>query len=93
MIVCHCNQCKLGRNRWFNRDEVAYHLMFYGFWLSFTEWVQHGESFLMQSTSIPRNASHNDSGDDASFVGNVDTSGLLNDISGNYNEGDVKADV
>ena len=91
VIVCPCNRCKVGHNRWFNRDEVAYHLMFYGFWSSYTEWVHHGESFFIQSSSIPQNASHNDSGVGVSFVGNVDTSGLLNDIFENYNEGDVEA--
>jgi len=53
LIVCPCNHCKVGHNHWFNRDEVAYHLMFYRFWSSYIEWVHHGELFLMQSTSIP----------------------------------------
>jgi len=31
VIVCPCNLCKVRHSRWFNRNEVACHLMFYGF--------------------------------------------------------------
>jgi len=84
------NHYKVGRNCWFNRDEVEYHLMFYGFWPSYTKWVYYTELFFMQSTSISHDARHNDSGVDARLVGNIDTNCLLNDIFGIYNEGNVE---
>ncbi|RAL43955.1 hypothetical protein DM860_003345 [Cuscuta australis] len=43
VIVCPCNRCKIGRNRYFNRDEVTEHLMFNEFWPKYTKWVHHGE--------------------------------------------------
>jgi len=64
--------------------------MLYEFWSSYTKWLHYEESFSMQSTSTPHNASHSDGGVDASFVGNVDTSGLLNDIFQIYNEGNIQ---
>jgi len=83
MILCLCNRCKVG----FNRDEVIYHLMFNGFWPSHQKWVHHRESFSMQSTSIPHNASDGGTGVNASIVCDVGTNGLLNDIFEIYNEG------
>ena len=44
----------------------------------------------MQSTSVPQNASPNDSGVNVSIVDNVNTSGLLTDIFENYNGGNVE---
>jgi len=64
--------------------------MFYGVWHNYTEWVHPREPFLMQTNSIPHIASITDTDVDASFVGDVDTMGLLNDIFGIYNEGNVK---
>jgi len=52
--------------------------------------VHHGELFSMQSTSVPQNVSHNDASIEASFKGNVYTTGLLNDISGIRNEGNIE---
>lgn len=64
--------------------------MFYGFWPSYTEWVHYGESISMQPNSIPHNARHTSSSVDASFMVNVNTNGLLNDIFGIHNEGNVE---
>jgi len=54
------------------------------------EWVHHGELLSVQSTSIPHIASHSGTNVDASFVGNVNATRLLNDIFGIYNQGNVK---
>ncbi|VFR03563.1 unnamed protein product [Cuscuta campestris] len=57
VIVCPCKRCVLGHNRWFNRDEVTHHLMFYGFLPNYTDWVHHGEEEIFgmefRSLSMP----------------------------------------
>ena len=52
--------------------------------------MHHGELFSVQSTSVPQNISHNDASVEASFEGNVDTTGLLNDIFGIRNVGNIE---
>ena len=51
MIVCPCNQSKLGLKCWFTKDIVTLHLMFNGFLVSYKEWVHHGKSFFTSSVS------------------------------------------
>jgi len=46
-----------------------------------------------QSTSIPHNVGHNETSVDASFMGNVNTTGLLNDIFGMHNERNIENKV
>jgi len=67
--------------------------MFYGFWPSYIEGVYNGEILSRQCISKPDNAGHNDTSVDASFMGNVNTIGLLNDIFGMHNEGNIKHKV
>ena len=55
--------------------------------------MHHGKLLSTHSTSVPHDASHNDTSVDASFMSNFDTTGLLNDIFGVHNEGNIENSV
>jgi len=56
--------------------------------------VHHGEPISHQSpSSIPYARSHIDTNTDASYLGNIDTEGLLNDVSGLNKQGCIQNDA
>jgi len=87
MIVCPCNQCKLGRKCWFARDVVTHYLMFNGFLVSYKEWVHHGESIFTSSISEPLSESLSDFNAEPNLLAHIDGIGILNDIFGIHKEG------
>ena len=67
---------------------MTYHLMFYEFLPSYIDWMHHGEPISHQSpSSILYTRSRIDTKTDASYLGNIDTEGLLNDIFGLNKQG------
>ena len=92
LILCPCNKCKVGHNRYFTRDVVAHHLMFNGFWPDYKEWVHHeGLTFEPLSSFFPSKGQNANSSEVESGFGEIDTMRILNDLFG-INNADIIGD-
>ena len=78
-IICPCTKCQVGINAWFSREIVTHHLMLNGFMRSYKDWVYHGETIYMPTSSNLNSSRTSMIHIDRENSDPVDTT-LLNDI-------------